>query len=146
MSGNSNGTKPEIAKRLPLGTSGRLLRISDKRFGALLKAPHLLAEAEQARDIIQADYDEYVSGLAVDAMGAAIFPGKGENEKRVATNDYERKLAVEFLVHNEDETLRKLRRDLDAAQRDVTLARNQMECLQLAARLLIHRADKGQRS
>lgn len=108
----------------------------------MIQSPERLARAEAHRDLIRIQYDVYLAGLTVNSYGAAIFPGKGEGEKRTAANEAERKAALDYVTASDPDFM-ELRQVLEAAQRDVCLFRNQVEAYQLAARLLIAQAKSS---
>lgn len=107
--------------------------------GALLNTPRLLNEARLRRDVAKADHDRYAAGLRIDATGALLFAGKGEGEKRAASSETERKWAADQVLATEPD-YQALKAEHRAAERETQYFQDQLDCLQLVARLLISQA------
>lgn len=115
---------------------------ADNIVQALVNAPGNLRSAEINRDTLRAQFDKLAAELSIQAMNEPLFSDKPDGEKRPASNEAQRKQAVEHtLTHDKDAV--ELRGKLDAAQRDVTYYRNQQENVQLIARLLIEQAKSS---
>ena len=64
----------------------------------LLTAPQKIIELQAALDLIEGDFQTMLAHLTLRAYNEPLFPGKKEGEAlRIASNDDERKLAVQLL-------------------------------------------------
>lgn len=111
----------------------------------LAETPDQLRAAQRHLDTVRSEFESYVAGLQIDALVAAVIPGKTvEDPKRAPANEVERKYAVEFVFHRECEAepkLRELKDEYESAQREVTLCRERLEAYKLIARLLISQTN-----
>jgi hypothetical protein len=102
----------------------------------LLAIPTRIVELQSALDMINASYESMLTTLTLLAYSEPLFPGKKDGDPlRVASNDDERKLAVQLMIQRDVEFKRVA--DLrDDAQRKLAYERNKLEAAKIITRLI----------
>lgn len=102
----------------------------------LLTAPQKIIELQAALDLIEGDFQTMLAHLTLRAYNEPLFPGKKEGEAlRIASNDDERKLAVQLLSLRDVE-FRRATDYRNEVQRRLTFERNKLESARIVARLI----------
>jgi hypothetical protein len=127
---NGNGHKTRKLVKATPNTSAESLMV------ALLRAADDVYAAQGKCDAIRVEFEGHVAAISVRAISEPLFDGKAEGEKRPASNDKERALAIELTLHL-DPTYVDLRVGLENAERDLALTKARQINLRLAAQLLL---------
>jgi hypothetical protein len=102
----------------------------------LLSIPMRIIELQSALDMINATYESMLTTLTLLAYSEPLFPGKKDSEPaRPASNDDERKLAVQIMLQRDAE-FKRVAEIRDDAQRKLAYERNKLEAAKIITKLI----------
>ncbi len=102
----------------------------------LLAIPTRIIELQSALDLINTTYESMLTTLTLLAYTEPLFPGKREGDPaRPASNDDERKLAVQIMIQRDTE-FRRVAEIREDAQRKLAYERNKLEAAKIITRLI----------
>ena len=102
----------------------------------LLAIPTQIIELQSALDMINASYESMLTTLTLLAYSEPLFPGKKDGDPaRPASNDDERKLAVQIMLQRDTE-FQRVAEIRDDAQRKLAYERNKLEAAKIITRLI----------
>jgi hypothetical protein len=102
----------------------------------LLAIPTRINELQSALDMINATYESMLTTLTLLAYSEPLFPGKKEGDPlRIASNDDERKLAVQIMLQRDAE-FKRVADVRDDAQRKLAYERNKLEAAKIIVKLI----------
>lgn len=102
----------------------------------LLAIPTRIIELQSALDMINASYESMLTTLTLLAYSEPLFPGKKDGDPaRPASNDDERKLAVQIMLQRDTE-FQRVAEIRDDAQRKLAYERNKLEAAKIITRLI----------
>lgn len=102
----------------------------------LLAIPTRIIELQSTLDLINATYESMLTTLTLLAYSEPLFPGKKEGDAaRPASNDDERKLAVQIMLQRDAE-FKRVAEIRDDAMRRLAYERNKLEAAKIITRLI----------
>ena len=102
----------------------------------LLSIPTRIVELQSALDMINASYETMLTTLTLLAYSEPLFPGKKDGDPaRPASNDDERKLAVQIMLQRDTE-FKRVASLRDEALRRLQYERNKLEAAKILTRLI----------
>ncbi len=102
----------------------------------LLAIPMRIRELQSAVDLIDTEYESMLANLTFRAWTQPLFPGKKDGDPaRPATNDDERRLAVQLLIA-EDAEFRRVASIREDAHGRLAYERNKLEAAKIIVKLV----------
>lgn len=132
MQTRTNGRKTRKATRRALTPE-----INSIAMG-LLSISEDVAAAQRHYDAMRSELEGQAVAISIRALTTPLFSGKSDEGLRPATNELERKLAIEMECHS-DVLYIELRDRTEEAERNLRLAKDTQENLRLIAQLMIKR-------